>query len=251
MYQPLLFFGLLYIRSQTDFIVWLSVLLGVPLYQVVNKCFLVCVCVCWFPQTLSVQFKMAASDIQSAESCYWDQLHCSFQWRCFTSAAAAWTNTLKVIDMTQTAGSGKRGKVWRWHTGALAVNAVIPAQCWMGSHLHLFVWDVGQHSCLYLFASRSVSSVSYTRAPIVLSVHRHPLFSHLSLALFASLALVSQSCACRDCLHLQHTWGIKGGWNSLIRGRSEKKEGLRTVQHFIYGAVRSLMKPEVALSTNV
>lgn len=34
-------------------------------------------------------------------------------------------------------------------------------------------------------------------------------------------------------------------------GGVEKKEGPRTVQHFIYGAVRSFMKPEVAPSTDV
>lgn len=202
---------------------------------------------------------MAASDIQSAESCYWDQLRCSLRRRCFTSAAATWTNMLKVIDMTQTAGSGKRGKLALAHWNSRSecgdtgkVLDVFPSSSLCLGHQATFMsLDIYFFSILYLFASRPVSSISYPRAPIILSIHRHPLFSHLSLALFASLALASQSCACRDCLHLQHTWGIKGGWNSLIRGRSEKKEGLRTVQHFIYGAVRSLMKPEVALSTHV
>lgn len=40
---------------------------------------------------------------------------------------------------------------------------------------------------------------------------------------FVSLAPASQTSACRDCIHLQHTWGIKEGWNSLIHGWSEKK----------------------------
>lgn len=39
--------------------------------------------------------------------------------------------------------------------------------------------------------------------------------------------------------------------HSFMGGVKKKKEGPCAVQYFIYGAVRSLMKPEVALSANV
>lgn len=84
--------------------------------------------------------------------------------------------------------------------------------------------------------------VTFTPLPPALLFPPLPSRLYLILFFFPPPSPASQTNACRDCLHLRHTWGIKEGWNSLIRGRSEKKrkkEGSRTVQHFIYGAVSS------------
>lgn len=75
---------------------------------------------------------------------------------------------------------------------------------------------------------------------VVLKVH-YKSASPLSFILCSSLAPPSQFSTCRDCLHLQHTWGIKEDEIHSFMG------GV-TVQDFIYGAASSLMKPEVILT---
>lgn len=163
-------------------------------------------------------------------------LRCSFQ-LCFTSAGATWAIMFESDRHVTDCRVRKTGKplLARAHTHTLTVNAVTLARWWMCSHpssSSLFGMSDNIHvfwfSSVYLCFISLVLILSLPYLPLKpsssFSIPRHPLFSRLSLALFSSLALASQSSACRDCLHLQHTWGIKEGWNSLIRGRSEKKK---------------------------
>lgn len=162
-------------------------------------------------------------------------LRCSFQ-LCFTSAGATWTIMFESDQHVTDCRVRKTGKplLARAHTHTLTVNTVTLARWWMCSHpsssslfrmsdnIHVF-WFSSVYLCFISLVL--ILSLPYLppKPSSSFSIPRHPLFSRLSLALFSSLALASQSSACRDCLHLQHTWGIKEGWNSLIRGRSEKK----------------------------
>lgn len=99
--------------------------------------------------------------------------------------------------------------------------------------LGVFGFSFHCHGFIFSFPSPHYLTLKLLPSP---SVPQSPsFFSHLSLfdphfslfSLSCSLAVASQTSACRDFLHLQHTWGIKEGWNSLIRGRSEKRKKRR------------------------
>lgn len=113
--------------------------------------------------------------------------------------------------------------------------------CWRMKYLS-GRWPSDTH--LFLFASSVLSFFTCSSFRISLTSSESPsisfsIFLAVSLWPVSLLTPASQTSACRDFLHLQHTWGIKEGWNSLICGWSEKKEGPRSAQHFIYGTMRS------------
>lgn len=85
---------------------------------------------------------------------------------------------LKVIDMSRTAGSGKReSHGWRGHTHSHSKRSDTGKMVNVFPSIFIFfVWDVRQYSCvlifinlslLHLFSSHSVSSLSSTEALII------------------------------------------------------------------------------------
>lgn len=105
------------------------------------------------------------------------------------------------------------------------------ARSWMRSHLcsSSFFW---MSYTLELFGFSSIylgfMSLCLIVPPPYLTLKPSPSSSvpgPVAVFLWPYPPLASQSSSCRDCLHLQHTRGIKEGWNSLIRGWSEKKTG--------------------------
>lgn len=93
--------------------------------------------------------------------------------------------------------------------------------------------------------------MSYAEPTPHLSPRTHPLFSCLALTpLPNSLPHWRlRHSACRDCLHLQHTWGIKEGWNSLIRGRRKKEERKKEKRRAPYSRAHHLRCREILNET--
>lgn len=145
-----------------------------------------------------------------------------------------------------------------WPSGTVQTGT--PARCWICSHLSSkLVWDARQilhlfwfsspllYNIAYLFVSHYCSSLSHIEFPTIF----FPISLAVSLWPVFVLTLASQTSACRDSLHLQHTWGIKEGWNSLIRGWSEKKRRppYSTALHLWYREI--LNETWVSLTENV
>lgn len=213
MHQPCV--SSVYTDSWTVSLFCLSVLLGVPPYQVVTT----------------------------------EQTFIGFYWCVHTANVECWglllrCSVLSFVTLFNVSWRNRNKHVWEPHvtvtrcrvrkTGKplAMVHRLSPSihsdigRHWIGSHpssswgcqtdfmclnFHQFVF------VFFLFVSYSASSFLHQ------SPHRPPLFSSLFRRPSFPL-LASHSSACRDCLHLQHTWGIKEGWNPLIYGRSEKKK---------------------------
>lgn len=77
--------------------------------------------------------------------------------------------------------------------------------------------------------------------------YAHP----FSFTLFCSLLLLSQFSTCRDCLHLQHTWGIKEDEiHSFVGGVNKKKRASYSTALYLWRC-EFLMKPEVVLTNSL